>query len=151
MFQLHCSEVSTSAGRYIEGFLENDMNKTTRVWTSILAVGVMVLGAGCANDTGTGALIGAGVGAVGGAVIGNNMGGHGATGALIGAGVGGLGGAAIGNASDQHKKERSRAYESGYGEGRRDGYDDSRYNDRRDEHYTPPTRYRDNDGNRYPR
>jgi hypothetical protein len=67
----------------------------------LLVVPVLFL-AGCANNTETGALVGAGAGGLTGAVIGSALHRPG-LGAAIGAGAGALTGAAIGNAED--KKE----------------------------------------------
>ena len=95
----------------------------------IVGTSLALLASGCQSDTGTGALIGTGVGAVAGAIIGNNMGGHETTGALVGAGVGAGTGALIGAASDNHKRQRRNAYDTGYYEGTRDarsGYDEPR-------------------------
>lgn len=89
----------------------------------LLPIGLIcagVLSVGCQSDTGTGALIGTGVGAIAGAIIGNNTGGHETTGALIGAGVGAGSGALIGAASDNNKRQRRNAYDTGYYEGTRD-------------------------------
>ncbi len=64
---------------------------------------------GCANNTETGALTGAGVGALGGAIIGSAVRRPG-IGAAIGAGAGALTGAAIGNAEDKHEaREQAQA------------------------------------------
>lgn len=69
--------------------------------------------AGCANpdgsqnNTGTGALLGAGLGALAGAVIGGPR--HAGEGALIGAGAGAVTGAVVGNAADNERDARMRA------------------------------------------
>ena len=97
--------------------MKNRQSKSRSSVVAIVALSLLI--GGCANDTQTGALLGAGVGALGGAIIGNNAGGHGATGALIGAGAGAAGGALIGNASDNKKRKQ---------EDRRS--DDRRYEDR---------------------
>jgi hypothetical protein len=86
----------------------------------VVPTALALLTVGCQSDTGTGALIGTGVGAVAGAIIGNNVGGHETTGALIGAGVGAGSGALIGAASDNNKRQRRNAYDTGYYEGTRD-------------------------------
>lgn len=84
------------------------MRRAVVVGALVSAMGVGSL-AGCANNTGNGALIGAGVGGLAGGIIGNQSG-HATGGALIGAGAGALGGALIGNSMDRNeeKKERER-------------------------------------------
>lgn len=62
---------------------------------------------GCANNTGTGALVGGATGAGLGALVGSATG-HAGAGAAIGAGVGALTGGAIGNSVDEEEK-RNRA------------------------------------------
>jgi uncharacterized protein YcfJ len=64
---------------------------------------------GCASDTGTGTLVGAGVGGVAGNLIGKAVGGNGSrtAGTLIGGTVGALAGNAVGQSSDQKKAQQA--------------------------------------------
>lgn len=80
-----------------------------------LALGAIVLLAGCAgmSDTQQRAATGTGIGAAGGAVIGA-MAGNAGLGAVIGAGAGLAGGLLV----DQSKKNQQAAYQSGYSAGR---------------------------------
>ena len=68
--------------------------------TAALVFAPVVLLAGCANNTETGALAGAGIGGLGGAILGSAVRAP-VAGAAIGAAVGGLTGAAIGNDKDR--------------------------------------------------
>jgi hypothetical protein len=68
--------------------------------------GLVVGGAGCSTNTGTGALVGGALGAGTGAIIGHNSHGRTAEGALIGGAVGAVAGGLIGNAQDQAQQER---------------------------------------------
>jgi uncharacterized membrane protein YebE (DUF533 family) len=117
----------------------------------LLPIGLIcagLLSVGCQSDTGTGALIGTGVGAIAGAIIGNNTGGHETTGALIGAGVGAGTGALIGAASDNNKRQRRNAYDTGYYEGTRDAR--AGYIEPRSSHLPPPASPRSSDPNLVP-
>jgi hypothetical protein len=66
---------------------------------------------GCASDTGTGTLVGAGAGAVAGNLIGKAVGGNGSrtAGTLIGGGLGALAGNAVGQSSDRQKAQQAAA------------------------------------------
>jgi len=80
-------------------------------------VGVLPLAAGCATNTGNGALIGAGAGAGTGALVGSMTGSAG-VGALIGAPVGAAAGAIIGNEVDKKQYEDNYSHGMPPGEGR---------------------------------
>jgi hypothetical protein len=95
------------------------MSNKNRIVSAILSTGLVLGGAGCASDTGNGALIGAGVGALAGGVIGHQSG-HAAGGALIGGAVGAGTGALIGHASDKNKEAKRDAYDKGYYDAQRD-------------------------------
>jgi uncharacterized protein YcfJ len=81
----------------------------SRWFVSLLAIGVLAIGAGC-NTTPTqdGALLGGALGAGLGAIVGNQSG-HGGEGALIGAGAGALIGAIAGDQVEQQQR-REHAY-----------------------------------------
>jgi hypothetical protein len=77
-----------------------------------LLFGPAVFLSGCATNTETGALAGAGVGTVGGAIVGSALHAPG-LGALIGAGAGAATGAAIGHAEDKKEaREQAQAIEA---------------------------------------
>jgi uncharacterized membrane protein len=79
--------------------------RSTRKILSALLFAPAIFLTGCANNTETGALTGAGIGALGGAIIGSAVHRPG-VGAAIGAGAGALTGAAIGNAEDKHEAKQ---------------------------------------------
>jgi outer membrane lipoprotein SlyB len=77
-------------------------------WSWIL-IGTVGLGlSGCANNTETGALVGAGGGAAVGGIIGSMSHSRAGEGALIGAAAGALGGALIGHSMDEADKKKSK-------------------------------------------
>lgn len=74
--------------------------------TVIVAALCLTTGAGCANKTRTGALVGTGVGTGIGAVIGHQMG-KGKEGALIGAAIGATSGALMGKKEDEQDEQEA--------------------------------------------
>lgn len=75
--------------------------------TTAVVLAAAILSTGCASNTRTGGLIGAGTGAAIGGLIGANNGGT-AEGAIIGAAIGGAAGALIGREMDQKAAELER-------------------------------------------
>lgn len=74
---------------------------------TIVVFGVCtIVGAGCANQTQTGALVGTGVGTGIGAVIGHQIG-KGKEGAMIGAAVGAASGALLGKKEDEKEEQET--------------------------------------------
>lgn len=84
------------------------MRRTTWSWILIGAVGLGL--SGCANNTETGALVGAGGGAAAGGLIGSLSHSRAGEGALIGAAAGAIGGALIGHAMDESDKKPQPTY-----------------------------------------
>jgi len=85
-----CTTISTHVARILPRLL------------SFLVLAPVFLATGCANNTETGALAGAGIGGLGGAIVGSAVRAP-VAGAAIGAAVGGLTGAAIGNDKDRQE------------------------------------------------
>ena len=78
------------------------------------AAGLLLGLAGCADNTGNGALIGGAAGAGLGAIIGNNSHGRTAEGALIGGAVGAGGGALANKAREKHDVKKREQRDEGY-------------------------------------
>lgn len=113
------------------------MNRTAKI---IAAASLMLGVAGCADNTGNGALIGGAAGAGIGAIIGNNSHGRTGEGALIGGAVGAAGGALAGHEIDKNQRERD--YNDGYYDR---GYYDAPPPPSRPPPPPPPGYYRDYD------
>ena len=83
------------------------MRRIHRTTAIVLAAATLTTTTGCASNTASGGLIGAGAGAAIGGLIGANNGGT-AEGAIIGAAIGGAAGALIGRQMDQKAAELER-------------------------------------------
>src|SRR6188768_1822251 len=75
--------------------------------TAVVVALCLTTGAGCANKTRTGALVGTGVGTGIGAAIGHQIG-KGKEGALIGAAIGATSGALMGKKEDEQDEQKPR-------------------------------------------
>ncbi|MBW8858474.1 MAG: hypothetical protein JF570_01720, partial [Caulobacter sp.] len=93
------------------------MMKKSALWLAMASVAALAActttdpytGMPVRNNTGTGALSGAGIGAVLGYLTNTNKGEQGRKNALIGAGIGALGGGAVGNYMDRQQADFCRS------------------------------------------
>jgi len=91
--------------------------RLTGIMVTVLGIWT-VIGSGCANQTQTGALVGAGAGTGIGAIIGHQIG-KGKEGAMIGAAVGAASGALLGKKEDEREEQEAIHRNVAYREGQR--------------------------------